>query len=298
MRLLPTLLVLALLGSTAAAFAVTEALKLTPSPLSGTRVDPTFSPACRCTKDVARIGFRLRKADHLTITVVDGGGKVVRTLTNARPVRRGFHVFRWDGLTDAGTRAPDATYRPRVHLRGGHRTILLPNPIVLDTKPPEVESAAARPLVISPDRDGRSDKVTVRYRTNESAHGLLFRGAREVVHTRFAGAKMDWRTKRAGVYRLVVGAVDEAGNTTRSRFAFTVTVRYITLARRQVRVAAGARLVVGVSTDARRWSWRLGRRSGTRRGGRLVVRAPALTGLYRLVVSERGHSDVAKVFVR
>ena len=37
-----------LLAATAAAFAITERLKLTPSPILGTRVSKTFSPICRC----------------------------------------------------------------------------------------------------------------------------------------------------------------------------------------------------------------------------------------------------------
>ena len=43
-RILPTLLVLALLGCTAAAFAVTEGLKLEKSPISKTVVDKVVAP--------------------------------------------------------------------------------------------------------------------------------------------------------------------------------------------------------------------------------------------------------------
>ena len=43
-RLLPILLVLGLLGGTAAAFAITEGLKLEKSPIGSTHVDKLFSP--------------------------------------------------------------------------------------------------------------------------------------------------------------------------------------------------------------------------------------------------------------
>src|SRR5438477_12199752 len=70
-RLAPFLLVVALLGATAAAFAVTEGLKLEPSPVRSTDVDKVFSPVCDCLSRVAHIRFRLRKTDRLTLAIVD-----------------------------------------------------------------------------------------------------------------------------------------------------------------------------------------------------------------------------------
>ena len=69
-RLLSTLLVLGLLGGTAAAFAVTEHLKLVRSPILSTQVDnKVFSPVCRCSTEKARIHFRLRQADRVTLSI-------------------------------------------------------------------------------------------------------------------------------------------------------------------------------------------------------------------------------------
>ena len=70
-RLASTVLVVALLAATATAFALTEGLKLEPSPILGTRVDKVFSPVCRCESARARISFRLREADRLDIALVD-----------------------------------------------------------------------------------------------------------------------------------------------------------------------------------------------------------------------------------
>src|SRR5439155_23276840 len=93
-RLAPILLVLALLSATATAFVVTEGLKLTPSPIRSTEVDnKTFSPVCRCPTSVARIRFRLRKADRMTLAIVDGEGRVVRTLVDGRRLNHGLHHF-------------------------------------------------------------------------------------------------------------------------------------------------------------------------------------------------------------
>ncbi len=79
-RYAPIALVLALLAATAAAFALTESLKLEKSPITGTKVSKTFSPICKCPTRAARIAFRLRTANRLTTVIVDSGGKVVRTL--------------------------------------------------------------------------------------------------------------------------------------------------------------------------------------------------------------------------
>jgi len=82
-RIATTLLVLALLGGTAAAFAVTEGLKLEKSPILSTRVTKEFSPTCGCPTRVATISFRLRKADRLRLQIVRGDA-VVRTLVDGR----------------------------------------------------------------------------------------------------------------------------------------------------------------------------------------------------------------------
>ena len=47
-RVLSTVLVLGLLVGTAAAFAVTERLKLVPSPIIAPKVTEAFSPVCDC----------------------------------------------------------------------------------------------------------------------------------------------------------------------------------------------------------------------------------------------------------
>ena len=86
------LVVLALLGATAAAFAVTERLKLERSPVTGTRVDHVFSPVCECARDVAVISFRLRRPETVTVDILDKDGRSVRrsyaSATSLRPGSR------------------------------------------------------------------------------------------------------------------------------------------------------------------------------------------------------------------
>ena len=112
-----------LLIATAAAFAITERLKLVKSPITGTRVTSVFSPAHRH----ASIRIRLRHTDRVTVTVLSAGQQPVRTLVADKPLPRGENVFTWDGHTNTGALAQQGTYRVEIHLRNQHRTILLPN---------------------------------------------------------------------------------------------------------------------------------------------------------------------------
>ena len=68
-------------------------------------------------------------------------------------------------------------YKPRVHLQGQHRTIVLPNPIQVDTTRPQaaiVSILPAHPV----------SSLTVRYRLSEQAHAILVVDGRAVVFTR------------------------------------------------------------------------------------------------------------------
>ena len=172
----PIALVLALIAGTAAAFAVTETLKTSPSPILRTRVSKTFSPVCRCATSVASIAFELRRTDRLTIAIQDAGGRTVRVLFSSRRTAAGLHAWGWNGRTDAGGRAPDGLYRPRVELDDADRVVVLPNRIRLDTTPPEV-TVVGRPRVAAP------GALIVHYTLSEPARGLLAVGGKRVVRT-------------------------------------------------------------------------------------------------------------------
>lgn len=303
-RLLSTALVFALLTGTAAAFALTEGLKLEKTPVLGTQVAKVFSPTCGCRTSSARIFFRLRKAESLRVTIEHDGDEV-RTLTS-RTYRRGPIQLFWDGRDDAGRVQPDGRYIPVVHLGRSHRTIRLPNPIRLDTRLPLVTSAAVRPGVFSPDGDGRADRIVVRYRFDEPAHPALFVNGKQRVIGRFQRpvGQLDWfgkvrgRSLRPGTYEIAIAARDVAGNLGRPRVVGIVQVRYLALGRDTVRVVAGARFSLRVSADARTVRWRLAGRTGTAPRGTMKLRAPRAPGRYILFVFANGHGARATVVVR
>lgn len=298
-RLLPTLLVLALLGSTAVAFAVTEGLKLEKSPITRTKVDKVVSPV-----DQAGIGFDLRKRDRVSVAVVNGNGDIVRTLVASRPMRAGAQIFPWDGRDDDGRFVADGTYRPRVHLAREHRTIVLPNPIRVDATKPLVKLVAVAPAVFSPDGDFQREYVRLRYRTSERARAILYvNGDRHgLVHDYVRAGKLDWggravRRLPAGRYRLRLRAIDFAGNIGPPTRAFVVRIRYIEVRPHVVRVRSGAPFRFRVRTDAIRYTWHLGSRGKVAHKRLLILRA-GVPGRYVLRVAANGHVARALVLVR
>jgi hypothetical protein len=298
------LLVVALVGGTAAAFGITERLKLERSPVFAPRIDKVFSPVCDCPKALAKIRFSLRKADRITVVMVDRSGDPVRRLLASRDYPAGPVSVSWDGRDDAGRIVSESSYRPRVHLDHDRRTIVFPNPIAVDVTPPRLAIAGVRPRAFSPDRDGRNELVRVAYRVDEPAHALLFVNGVQRVRGRFQRredalqwfGKVDGHALPAGRYELSLAAEDLAGNVSRRTAPVAVEIRYIELARDLVRVRARTRFGIGVRTDARSFRWRFAGGTGTARPGVLVLRAPR-PGRYRLFVETRGHADSAVVIV-
>jgi flagellar hook assembly protein FlgD len=308
-RLLTTVTLVGLLVATAAAFAVTERLKLTKSPLMpGTRVSKTFSPTCGCARGKANIVIKLRRADVLTVKVLDSSRRPVRILAAGVFTHRGFSTFRWDGRTDLTARAPDGTYQAEVHLAQQHQTILLPNKIQLDTTVPVVRNAVANREEFSPDGDKQADFVRIAYQLSKPAHVQLYLDGSRILSTflHTTSGSVSWngqahgQTLPAGEYTLELGATDLAGNTTpvKQRWPLPLRIRYIRLASPKIHARAGAHFVIGVSTDARRYSWQLGKRRGVASSPVLRLLAPGRKGRYTLTVSEHGHLSRAAVFVR
>ena len=299
------MLVVALLAATAAAFALTQGLKNQPAGISGTKVDNVFSPVCSCPSETASIQFRLRAADRLDVSVVDGSDRVVRTIEQGRQYARGPVEIEWDGRDDVGRVLPEAEYKPRVRLRDDRTTYTLPNPIRIDVTPPRLELVAA-PRILSPDGDGRRDLATFRYEADEPAKGMLFVNGRRRVLKRFArtedtivwNGKVGGKALPSGIYTAAVAAVDPAGNvSTRSR-PVPLLIRYVALGRKRISVTAGAAFALRVSSDARRVRWSLGGRSSVARPGTLRLRAPLQPGRFTLTVSANGHASRAALFVR
>src|SRR2546428_1517975 len=143
----PTILALLLIVATATAFAVTQRLKLEPSPISQTRVSDVFSPVCRCATKAANIEFSLRKADHLRIAVRTGAGDVTVAEGSFAP---GDVRVRWDGRDASGELVPDGVYYPLVELQRAGRTIDQPNPILVDAIRPSIRLRRLRTTEFRP----------------------------------------------------------------------------------------------------------------------------------------------------
>jgi hypothetical protein len=299
------LIVLALLGATAAAFAVTERLKLERSPITGTRVDRVFSPVCDCARDVAVISFVLRRRETLTLDILDRSGRSVRTIVRDQREPAGRVSYPWDGRDNLDRIVSEGVYRPRVQLERNGRTIVLPNPIRVDTTAPRVVLARVFPRVLSPDGDGNGDRVTATYRINERARATMLVNGRQRVQSKFRrlDGKLVWfgrvggRTVRPGIYELRLRATDRAGNRSARTRAVPVRVRFVELSRERIEAVAGRRFSVRVLTDADSYRWLF---AGERGGGRrrvLVLRAPVEPGPYTLYVTVGGRAASAAVDV-
>jgi hypothetical protein len=290
-RLLPILLVLGLLGGTAAAFAITEGLKLEKSPIGRTHVDKLISPVCDCQKDAAE--------------VITPDGEPVATIAN-HYFRRGpvdHPPLSWNGRDFAGAVVPDGLYKLRIHLR--HQTITLPNTIEVDTTPPAITIKRVAPRVFSPDHDGRREYVTISFGVSSTARALLYVGPRQVGRGRLArtAGSINWyggvhgETYPPGVYQLSLRAEDRAGNISPPTSDVRVAIRYLALGRKVVHVRPGKRFALRVSSDARSVQWLLRAKSGEGPPGTLRLRAPKKPGRYKLFVTSNGRSQAALVVV-
>ena len=297
---------LVLLAGTAAAFAITERLKLEKTPITKPHFTKVFSPQ---SEDVAHasadIVFVLRKPDRLTVEVVSGDQVVTTLATNAH-YPKGRLQFSWDGRDEAGQPVDAGSYKVRVHLARAHRTIVIPNAIKVDLTRPTIALVGVRPRVISPDHDGRAEFARIRFRVDEPARGLLFVDGHRAGKGRLEqhAGKLNWfgklggRPLRAGIYTLTLRAEDRAGNISAASRSVRVRIRYVALRAQVIHAKAGRRFRVRVETDAPRVTWRLAGSERVVEGHVLRLRSPRTPGRYTLFVTANGHSTSAAVVVR
>lgn len=312
------LITLALLGGTSAAFAITQALKLERSPITAPKFDRVFAPTCGCPTARTRLRMRLREAARLTVTVVNRDGRPVRGLVENLRFSKGAVNLSWDGRTDGGALAPDGRYRVRIHFPAKGRTILVPQDVRLDTKPPVARIVRVPALVFSPDGDGKNDHLKVVYTSSEKGAALVLADAEVAVRgkPRAAGlSRVTWagrigdEVKLPGTYLLELRVRDRAGNLSKPIEGVPVRLRFIELARITSRVRAGGVLRFRVVADALPFRWQLlgpdaedsTRLAVSGEGERnvVVVRLPRRVerGRYLLRVEARGNEDEAVVFV-
>jgi FlgD Ig-like domain len=211
-----TAVVLALLIGTAIAFAETERLKLKPTPIEESYVQPAFSKR-------AEIRLRLHRADTVTVRIQDVAGETVRVLAQNRRLPEGRTELFWDGRDQDGSQAPDGRYRVEVDLNDADRTFRLPQLTTLDTVAPTARVLAYRPEVANV-----RQRVRVFYLLSEQAHAILYVNGNRTVgptYTKARRAQLQWRPQRAGRFRLHLAAVDPAGNLGPHSPVFIVRVR-------------------------------------------------------------------------
>jgi hypothetical protein len=303
-RVLSTAFCVALLAASAGAFALTQGAKTELVPVFGMHVDRVFSPDCNCPTDVASIDFRLRKPERLTVWI-DRQGRHVRMLVPGRTYERGPVSLEFDGVDDRGLTLPEGVYRPVVRLGGEHRTIELPNRIVLDTQPPVVHSRHRIYTHISPDGDGRNDSFRIAYSAGEPSRGILIVDGRQVAVARRKArhgvlvwnGRIGGRVARPGNHVLDISARDAAGNRAKPFPFAVVAIRYVKLGRTRIFARPGGRFSLLALSDATQVDWFLHGRRGAARPGTLHLRAPSAPGVYHLYVIVGRHAAGASVVV-
>jgi hypothetical protein len=319
--------VLTLVAGTAAAFAVAERLKLQRAPVTPTTFTREFSPVCQCETAEATLRLRFRRPETVTATIVSSSGDVVRTLAERERVEPGSHAYSWDGRDAGGAIVPDGRYLLRLQFVEERRSILIPTTVRVDTRAPRLRAVRFRPEVISPDGDGRRDRLRVVYRTTERHTAeLLVDGQREVGQTRVRAARRQYGLQwlgnvssesggesgkvpaAKGEHTITLVVTDLAGNEATSEFI--VRVRYIELDRDAYEAQLGGTLTFTVGTDAAEYAWYLYRPRAGRRGRPVLfetgvaeptvtvpIPADARPGTYILRVVEDGRNARATVSV-
>ena len=307
---LAALVFAALVVATVGAFFVTTRLKRSAPAIEQLKFNRHFSPNGDGVFDYALFGFRLRRSDAVTVSIVTRDGEKVRTLADDVELQSGRRYrFRWNGRTDSGRTAPNGEYHVRVSLRHQGRVATSPRKLFLDTTPPRPVVAYVKPEVIAPDAPRRRLRgATVRYTGPRRRPVLLvYRtglGAPRLV-TRVSGRSRDpflhWngrvglgaarRPAPAGSYLLAVRVRDAAGNPGPPKLPPPrqgvrghpgVAVRYVDAVAPARPVAAGSVAAVQVFAAGRRYRWSVRRLGSGRQVSRgrsrattLHVRAPA-----------------------
>jgi hypothetical protein len=222
LHLFPAALVLALLGATAIAFVVTERAKLQRALVTGTRITKQFSPTCHCGQDAAHLVFRILRRARVTVEMINATGKPVEALARDKLLAPGWEYFTWNGRTALGTVAGDGRYRPAIDFISLHRTLDLPSPVIVDTKPPRLLHLHTQLLA--------HDRIVVRYTFGEPTQALLLVDGRRAVLTRSArptgtvdwsGVFSDGQRLTSGVHHLALTGIDLAGNRAKPQAALT-----------------------------------------------------------------------------
>jgi hypothetical protein len=251
------------------------------------------------------VSIVLRRRETVTLDVLNRDGRSIRTIVRNRREPAGRVSYTWDGRDNLDRIVPEGVYRPRVQLERNGRTIVLPNPIRVDTTAPVITLVHIVPRVFSPDGDGGRDRVTATYRIDERARAVMLVDGRQRVQSKFRRVegnlvwfgRINGRVVRPGIYEIRLRSVDRAGNRSIRTRAVPVRVRFVELSRDRIEVAVGKRFSVRLLTDAATYRWLFAGRRGTGTRQVLVLRAPEEAGTYSLYVTVGGRAARAEIVV-
>ncbi len=195
-----------------------------------------FSPNEDGIYDAVEISYVLSDSARVEVDIVDSLGIVVSNL-NAQhwDQEPGTYEYTWSGYDDSSILQSDGWYTLVVDADTDTSVV---NPsgedhheliIVLDTEPPSVGDLLVSPSRFTPDGDGVADSVRVRFTlasheptdrfwvtiidpADESPFELLSGTGAESVEVYWNGSNPEGAAAPDTVYRLVVSAVDAAGN--------------------------------------------------------------------------------------
>jgi hypothetical protein len=298
-----------LVAATFAAFFVAQRLKNSPSVVQSYMASPYFSPNQDGRYERAVVRFLLKRADRVTVTVVDPDGDAVRELVSRRTAAYREVRAKWDGRDDRGMRSRDGRYRYRITLQDQGRSVVFPRSVDLDTTAPRPvvtsigpeSSVVARPELL-PAARGRDATINFRApgRRLEVSIFKLGPGRPRVAlerlpvrdgetSARWDGRLPSGRAASPGTYVVGLEVRDRAGNIGRvpardarglpaPGYGMTlpgrggITVRYLGAAAPATPVRVGTPATFAVDARGERFRWRI-RRVGSSR----VVRSGART---------------------
>jgi flagellar hook assembly protein FlgD len=294
--------------ATFAAFFVTQRLKHSPTVVQSVTMQPFFSPNGRGHR-LEKMTFLIKRADDVTVTVVNPSGDDIATLARDQRVPAYKRLkLSWDGRTDSGERAPDATYRVRVRLRNEGRSLILSRSFRLHATPPrplitQIGSGGApvimpqprgAPVTISFSLGGGAKPKLMIYRTDVSPARLVRRlaVAAGATSATWDGTAARGRRVGPGTYLVAIRATDVEGNTGSTPAQLPpapqsgevvpghagITVRYLGVEPPAVATDSGRPVFFGVDARRAAYDWTL-----TRLGaGRPRKRGHATRPLLRL----------------
>lgn len=100
-------------------------------------------------REKGRVRFRIKKADYVTVEVVDRTGSLIRVLADDEKLGAGPHTFYWNGrfrgfdgagVKQRGRPVPDGAYRVRITLRNNGRSFVPDQFFVVDTVAPLISA--------------------------------------------------------------------------------------------------------------------------------------------------------------